>query len=98
MRHQNQKFFLKTLLDSGTGASLITQKYCTNIRAHKENVHWVTIARKFSSKGTVETQFQLTELIPTATIMYKLNVAESLGIYDMIRGREGPVKNFTHIT
>ena len=80
MGHRNQNVFLKTLLDSGAGASLITQKYSTNLRAHNENAHWVTISSKFSSKGTVETQFQLTELNPTATITFKLHVAESLYI------------------
>ena len=33
-------------------------------------------------------QFQLTEIYPTATITYKLHVAESLGMYDMIIGRD----------
>ena len=79
---------LKKLLDSGTGASLINQKYYTNLFAPKENAHWVTIAGKFSTKGIVETQFQLTELNPTATITYKLHIAELLGIYNMIFGRD----------
>ena len=85
MNHRNQRAFLKTLLDSSAGASLIN---LTNICTCKENAHWVTIAGKFSTKGTVETQFQLTELNPTATMTYKLHVAELLGIYDMIIGRD----------
>ena len=88
MRHKNNKGFLKTLLDSGAGASLISRKYCTNLCAHKESAHWVTIAGKFSTKGTVETQFQLTELNPTATITYKFHVTDSLGIHDIIMGRD----------
>ena len=92
MRHGNQKVFLKTLLDSGAGASLITRKDITNLRAHKENKHWVTIDSKFSTKGTVETQFHLTELNPMATKTYELHVAELLGMYNMIIGRERPVK------
>ena len=88
MRQENTKVFLKTLLDSGAGASLISRKYCTTLAAREEQAHWVTIAGKFSTKGTVETQFQLTELNPTATVTYKFHVAESLGIYDMILGRD----------
>ena len=88
MRHENTKVFLKTLLDSRAGASLISRKYCTTLAAREEKAHWVTIAGKFSTKGTVETQFQLTKLNPTATITYNFHVAESLGIYDMIMGRD----------
>ena len=46
------------------------------------------IAGKFITKGTVETQFQLTELNQMATITYNLQIAESLGIYNMIIGRD----------
>ena len=33
-------------------------------------------------------QFQLTELNPTVTITYKLHVTDSLGMYDMLMGRD----------
>ena len=88
MRHGDQKVFLKTLLDSGAGASLITQKYTSHLCAHEKEAHWATIAGTFSTNGIVETKFQLTELNPTATITYKLHVVKSLGLYDMIIGRD----------
>ena len=88
LHRRNQEVLLKALLDSGTGTSLIKYKFTKNLGATNENAHWVTITGRFSTKGTVETQFQLTELNPTATIMYKLHVTDSLGIYHMIIGRD----------
>ena len=75
-------------MDSGAGASLITRKHTTSLRAYDEEARWVTIAGKFSNEGIVEAQFQLTKLNPTAMITGKLHVAKSLRIYDMIIGRD----------
>ena len=77
---------LKALLDSGAGASLIVEKHCKQLKTAKEKASFKTVAGKFHTAGVVKTAFQLTELNPTAKIEYKLHVANTLGVYDMIIG------------
>jgi hypothetical protein len=79
---------LKALLDTGAGNSLVASRHTKNIRTMGDNAHWKTVAGNFSTEGTVETKFQLPELNPIATINYKLHVSNSLGVYDMILGRD----------
>eukprot|EP00957_Ditylum_brightwellii_P161953 12330781-Ditylum_brightwellii.AAC.1 len=46
------------------------------------------VAGKSHTTGVLKTAFQLTELNPTAKVEYKLHVANTLGVYDMILGRD----------
>ena len=48
---------------------------------------WRTVAGTFSTNGTTNAKFALTELNPTAKITHKLHVASTLGAYDTILGR-----------
>eukprot|EP00957_Ditylum_brightwellii_P162178 12348427-Ditylum_brightwellii.AAC.1 len=47
-----------------------------------------TVAGNFHTAGVVKAAFQLTGLNPTAKINFKLHVVNSLGVYNMILGRD----------
>eukprot|EP00957_Ditylum_brightwellii_P069610 5287678-Ditylum_brightwellii.AAC.1 len=79
---------VKALLDYGAGALLIAEKYCNNLKTISKKASLKTVAGKFYTAGVVKTAFQLIELNSTAKIDYKLLVANSLGVYDMILGRD----------
>ena len=49
---------------------------------------FITVAGKFNTAGKVKVAFKLPELNPTAKIDYKFHVAPTLGMYDMIIGRD----------
>eukprot|EP00957_Ditylum_brightwellii_P152096 11580442-Ditylum_brightwellii.AAC.1 len=48
----------------------------------------MTVAGKFYTAGKVKTAFKLPELNPMAKIDYKFQGAPTLGMYDMIIGRD----------
>eukprot|EP00957_Ditylum_brightwellii_P043271 3278901-Ditylum_brightwellii.AAC.1 len=79
---------LKALLDSGAGASLIMSKHCNTLKTAIKKASFNTVAANFHTKGVVKAAFQLTELNPTAKIDHKLHVVDSLGLHDMILGRD----------
>eukprot|EP00957_Ditylum_brightwellii_P042481 3216771-Ditylum_brightwellii.AAC.1 len=78
---------LNALLDSGAGASLIVEKHCNN-QNYCKKASFKTVAGKFYTAVVVKTAFRLTELNPTAKVDYKLHAANTLGVYDMILGRD----------
>ena len=79
MRHKDTEFTLRELLDSGDGASVTT---------NNDQVNWITIDGKFSTRGTISKQFKLSELSLSTIINYTLHVTQSLGLYDIIIGRD----------
>eukprot|EP00957_Ditylum_brightwellii_P083090 6316282-Ditylum_brightwellii.AAC.2 len=79
---------LKALLDSGAGASLIAEKHCNKLKTTQKKASLKTIAGEFYTARVVKTAFQLPELNPMAKVDYKLHIANTLGMYDMIIGRD----------
>eukprot|EP00957_Ditylum_brightwellii_P066560 5052256-Ditylum_brightwellii.AAC.1 len=79
---------LKALLDSGVGESLIMAKHCNALKTAIKKASFNTVADNFHTSGVVKAAFQLTELNPMAKIDCKLHVVDSLGVYDMILGRD----------
>ena len=88
VKNGSETVMLRALLDSGAGASLIAEKHCKQLKTANKKASFKTVAGKFHTAGEVKTVFQLTELNPTAKIEYKLHVANTLGVYDMILGRD----------
>ena len=88
MKIGSETITLKALLDSGAGASLMAEKHCDQLKTANKKASFKTVAGKFHTAGEVKAVFQLTELNPTAKIEYKLHVANTLGVYDMILGRD----------
>eukprot|EP00957_Ditylum_brightwellii_P009352 707410-Ditylum_brightwellii.AAC.1 len=78
---------LKALLDSGAGASLIMAKHCNKLKKAFKRASFNTVAGNFHTAGVATAAFQLTELNSMANIDYKLHVVNSLGVYNMILGR-----------
>ena len=79
---------IKALLESGEVSSIIEEKFVSHLRPNERKMRWVTIAGKFSTYGTVKTQFQLQVLSTTATITYKIHVTKLTELYNMIIGRD----------
>eukprot|EP00957_Ditylum_brightwellii_P005160 392982-Ditylum_brightwellii.AAC.1 len=79
---------LKALLDSGAGASLIMTKHCNTLNTAIKKASFNTVAGNFHTKGAVKATSQLVELNLMAKIDYKLHVVDSIGVYDMILGRD----------
>ena len=88
MKHRDIEVTLRVLLDSGAGASLITSKYCPKVTTNNNQVNCITITGKFSTQGTVSKRFKLPKLSLSVTINYTLHVTQSLGLYEMIIGRD----------
>ena len=88
MKNGSETVMLKALLDSGAGASLIMAKHCNELKTVFKKVSFNTKAGNFHTARVVKAVFRLTELNPTAKIDYKLHVVNSLGVYDMILGRD----------
>ena len=84
----SKKIMLKALLDSGAGALLIAEKHCTDLKTIAKKASFKTVAGKFYTAGVVKTAFKLAELNPTAKVDYKLHVVNTLGVYNMILGRD----------
>ena len=88
-REKDNYATLKTLLDSGASSTLITAKAVKHLKTTTcEKNTFNCVAGDFSSKGKCNVRFKMAEFNPTATICHKAHVAENLGNYDMIIGRE----------
>eukprot|EP00957_Ditylum_brightwellii_P058744 4454048-Ditylum_brightwellii.AAC.1 len=79
---------LKAQLDSDAGASLIAEKQCNNQKTIAKKASFKTVAGKFYTAGLVKTVLRLTKLNPTAKVGYKLHVANTLGVYNIILDRD----------
>eukprot|EP00957_Ditylum_brightwellii_P025847 1955349-Ditylum_brightwellii.AAC.1 len=88
IKNGSETVMLKALLDSGVEALLIAEKHCNKLKTAFKKASFKTVAGKFHTDGVVKTAFQLTELNPMAKIDYELHVANTLGVYDMILGRD----------
>ena len=80
---------IKALCDYGSGGSLVAKKHAPGLKVtQKDHMSWCTVVGRFSTNGSTNAKFTLTELNPTATITHKLHVAPKLGAYNMILGRD----------
>ena len=79
---------LKALLDSGASESLVTKQYATKLKKIKSNRDWSTPNGSMSTNHMVRGQFTLPELQDNQLIEWNLHVADTLGSYDMILGRD----------
>ena len=80
---------LKGLLDSGASGSLIKEKFCKKLKIKgNQTATFETAAGRISSKGDVNARFALPEMDPNMVLEWKLHIAQNLGSYDMIIGRD----------
>ena len=80
---------VKILLDSGASSDIICQKFVKKLRQKDSlQTEWNTIAGKFITDKQCNVTFKLSELNPTARIQCTMHVAPTLGLYDMILGRD----------
>ena len=81
---------VKALLDSGASGTLIAQKHVTklNTKSYASKTTWSTPAGSVNTTAEVDVHFSLSELHDNRGIKWKAHVADSLGAYDMIIGRD----------
>ena len=88
-RENNTYATLKTLLDSGASATLITSKAVRHLKKTScEKTSFDCVAGSFSSRGKCHVRLKMAEFNPTATVNHNAHVTDTLGQYDMIIGRE----------
>ncbi len=82
---------LKALLDSGGSGTLVTKKYAAKLRQKTKgsNVQeWVTPAGTMSTQGTCRSRMIMHEFHEKRQIEWDFHIADDLGPYDMIIGRD----------
>ena len=80
---------IKILLDSGASSTLIRENWAENLGTIKSApANWTTTAGTFKTTEKVQLQFILPELHEGKTICCNAHVANALGIYDLIIGRD----------
>jgi len=92
IRHGKMKpITIKALLDSGASGSMVDKKFTQKLRVKatsNKGTQWSTPGGKLTTTETVKAQFTIPELHDDRLIEWKLHVAEKLGNYDMIIGRD----------
>lgn len=80
---------IKALLDSGASGTLLAKKYTSKLRikTDKKTV-WSTPAGEMKTASKTRVQFTIPELHDNRAIEWNVHVAEKLGNYDMIIGRD----------
>ena len=82
----------KALLDSGGSGCLIAKHLARNLPlttpTSQSPVQFLTAAGTYTSQGLVQLQFSMPELHHDRTIEWQFHVAENLGAYDLIIGRD----------
>ena len=82
---------IRALLDSGGSESLVTSKFVKKLRVKKSSKSktvWTTPGGAMKTSSTVKAQFTMPELQDDKLIEWDLHVADNLGDYDMIIGRD----------
>ena len=82
---------IKALLDSGASESLVLKKHVSHLRvksAPKSSTVWTTPAGDLVTDKRVKAQFTIPELQDKKLIEWNLHVADNMGAYDMIIGRD----------
>jgi Retroviral aspartyl protease len=82
---------IKALLDSGTSESLISKKYVSKLRvksSKQKGTVWSTPGGDLHTNSQVKGQFTIPELQDKKLIEWDLHMADNMGVYDMIIGRD----------
>jgi hypothetical protein len=82
---------IKVLLDSGPSESLINKKHVSKLRvksSNKTSTVWSTPGVDLHTNSKVKGQFTIPELQDKKLIKWNLHVAENMGAYHMIIGRD----------
>ena len=82
---------IRALLDSGGSESLVTNEFAKKLRvktSQTASTVWTTPGGAMTTKSKVKAQFTLPELQDDKLIEWDLHVADALGKYDMIIGRD----------
>ena len=79
---------VKILADSGASSTIVAKKFTEKLRLQSiSETAWSTMAGNFSTNSKCKLLFKLPELHDSATIIENAYVAQNLGTYDMILGR-----------
>ena len=90
-RGKSKPTTIRALLDSGASESLVTRKHVAKLRekpTQSSKTVWSTPAGELSTTSRVKAQFTIPELQDKKLIEWNLHVAEDMGAYDMIIGRD----------
>jgi Retroviral aspartyl protease len=82
---------IKELLDSGTSKSLISKKYVLKLHGKsltKKGTVWSTPGGNLHTSSRVKGQFTILELQDKKLIEWDLHIADNMGAYDMVIGRD----------
>ena len=79
---------IKILADSGASSTIVAKKFTEKLRLQSTSeTAWSTMAGNFSTSSKCKLLFTLPELHDSAKIIENAYVAQNLGTYDMIMGR-----------
>ena len=82
---------IRALLDSGASESLVAEKHVRKLRVKETQgpaTTWSTPAGEMKTRSKVKAQLSLPELHSKKLIEWRFHVAEDMGAYDMIIGRD----------
>ena len=81
---------IKALLDSGASGSLIARKHTEKLRVKTRGsaTAWATPAGELTTTRKTKALFTMPELCDDQVIEWPLHVADNMGAYDMIIGRD----------
>ena len=82
---------IRALLDSGASESLVTAKYVKKLRvkdAKASTTVWTTPAGEMKTRSKVKAKFTIPELQEKRLVEWNFHVADDMGAYDMIIGRD----------
>ena len=83
---------IRALLDSGASETLVASKFVKKLRTKGNNntspTVWSTPAGQLETTQMVKVQFTIPELQDKKLLEWEVHVAENMGAYDMIIGRD----------
>jgi hypothetical protein len=82
---------LKALLDSGGGGYLVDEKFCKHLRVKDMQFSkqvWTTPSGTLMTSKKVKSRFTIPDLHDNRLIEWDVHVTKSLGVHDMILGRD----------
>jgi len=88
--NSDQATTAKGLLDTGGSGCLVTRQLVKNLKTnrHAAQTNFTTAAGNYTSNEAVRTQFTIPELHDDRIVEWKFHVADELGPYDLIIGRD----------
>ena len=82
---------IRALLDSGASESLVSSRFSSKLRVKdtkQTTTVWSTPAGELKTRDKVKAQFTIPELQEKKLIEWNIHVAQNMGAYDMIIGRD----------